>query len=153
MALKQLAGITKKLILAEKRMNKIQTVQKIAAPIINPNPSTENPNPAITTPMAPLIPARQLSNLDLGKLNQFVNDSSVKAIVCNGANQNLLIKKETVIETNVQLSNDEILDILKKFSAAAGAPMTPIMKARYSNLIINAFISDTLGSKFILLKQ
>jgi hypothetical protein len=157
MALKQLVGITRKLILAEKRMNKIPTVQKIAAPIVNPNPAIQNPIPAIEnpTPITPLIPARQLQfpPLDLGKLNQFVNDVSVKAIVCNNANQNIIIKKETVIETNIQLSNDEILDIIKKFSAAARVPLTPIIRARYANLVIDAFISDTLGSKFILLKQ
>ena len=147
---KKLAGIARKLILAEKRINKIETVR---APF-QVYPAFSIPAPKIPVPVQAQPPKIiPLAPLDLGKLSEFVSDNSVRAIECPGANQNIKVKKENIIETNVRLDETEIIDIIKKFSKASGMPQTPIMRAIYSNMTINAFVSATLGSKFFILKH
>jgi hypothetical protein len=145
MASRQLAGIARKLILAEKRISRIETVKRQFQ--VYPSFNVPAPHPVMPKPI-PFAP------LDLGKLNEFISDNAVSAIECSGAGKNIMIRKEQqMIETNVQLDESEISAIIEKFSKASGIPQSPIMKAIYSNLTFNAFIFPTLGNKFFILKS
>jgi hypothetical protein len=152
----KLMEITRRLILAEKRMARIDTIypaslfhmREIPKIAIQSIPSL----PAL--PALPSLPALPVQmQLNLGKLNPFVNDNSIRAIECPGAGKNLRIKKEFIAETSIQLTESEVMEIVSVFAKAAGIPMMPVLKAEFGNLIINAFISPAFGSKFLILKK
>ena len=96
-----------------------------------------------------------LINIDLGKLNDFVSDSSVSLIQCDGSNSNIKIAKQGQLsETDISLEEEEIRDIIQKFADRAGKPLTePIFKAKVLNLSMTAVISSFAGSKFVISKS
>ncbi len=114
--------------------------------------------PAPAPPAAPSSPKEEkppaMVALDLGKLNPFIADPSVKLIQCDGANKKIKITKEgTIQETDSILSEDEIKAIIKKFGDRAGLALTePIFRATVSNLSITAVISAFTGYKFFISK-
>jgi hypothetical protein len=152
MVSEKIKEITRKLILAEKQISGISTVypssmfhmQKLYA-----MPSV----PAIVQkiPEIPKLPAQTMPNL--GKLNIFLSDNTVRAIECQGPGKNLRIKKNVLAEINMQLNESEIIEIINNLARLANAQVTPILKIDYGNLTLNAFISPALGSKFFLLKK
>lgn len=96
----------------------------------------------------------QESQLDLWKLNSLIQDINVLSIVCNGSEENLLVKGSFgTRQTNIILSKDEIGQILGKFSEATKIPIYEgIFKVAFGGLTISAIISDVVGSKFIIRK-
>ena len=58
-----------------------------------------------------------------------------------------------MVETNVQLTEMEILDVINKFSKASGIQVSPVFRATAGNLTINTFMSPALGSKFLITKK
>jgi hypothetical protein len=153
----KIESITRRLILAKKRLDNIQSTKfelKTAIPeeikrlgIVEEmfEKARINPLPSFT-PASPIL-------MDLGKLNGLLSDKNVLAVECQGAGKNLKVRKEQILETSVQLNESEIQDILNKFSRASGIQISPLMKAAYGNLMINVFISPALGTKFLITKK
>jgi hypothetical protein len=102
-----------------------------------------------------LRPTPTPGDIDLGKLNTFIQDPVVIAIECNGPNQGIIIggtfgKKET----SVVLTKEEIEEIIKKFSQQTKIPLQEgFFKVALNKLIISAIYSESMGSKFVLKKM
>jgi len=92
--------------------------------------------------------------LDLGKLNPLVNDPGVDAIECNKKDEELLVSGRFGIKkTGIILTEEEIVEIIDKFSKAAKIPYEEgIFDVAVGNLEFSAIYSEILGSKFIIRK-
>ena len=111
--------------------------------------------PLLVTPLPvqKIKPVEKL-DLDLGKLNVFVQDFSVSYIECPGADHNIRIKKDNVsTETEIVLTEDEINDIIKKFAEKSNLPTENSLETTISGVTIKAIISPFLGSRFILIRE
>jgi len=100
------------------------------------------------------IPTRE--QIDLGKINLLIKDPTVNTIECIGPEKNLLVKRRGGEKriTAIKLTEEEIREIIKKFSRAAKIPIEKgSFKAAVGKLIISAIISDTPGSKFLITKM
>jgi len=101
-----------------------------------------------------LKPTPTNTEIDLGKLNVFVQDPLVKVIECNGPDENLIVHGSMGTKpTNIILKKEEIDEIIKKFADAAKIPKDEgIFKAVFGKLTLSAIISETVGSKFVIKK-
>lgn len=101
-----------------------------------------------------LKPVPTGETIDIGNLNAFVRDPLVKIIECDGPGENIVVggvmgRKPTAIK----LSQEEIEEILGKFSAASRIPVHEgLFKAAIGNLVISAVVSDIAGIKFVIRK-
>jgi hypothetical protein len=102
-----------------------------------------------------LRPAPTGKEIDLGILNDFIKDPSVKVIECAGPNENLIVHGVMGRKlTNVILKKEEVDNIIKKFADTAKIPIDQgVFKAVFGNLILSAIISETVGAKFVLRKM
>ncbi len=102
-----------------------------------------------------LKPTPTSREVDLGKLNIFVKDPSVKVIECAGPNENLIVHGVMGRKpTNTILKKEEIDEVIKKFAETAKIPIDEgVFKAVIGKLILSAIISETVGSKFIIRKM
>lgn len=93
--------------------------------------------------------------LDLGKLNILIGDPRVKEIDCYGPNKEMLVKiGNGTQKTRVTLTQEEINKVMKDFSERTRIPLLKgIFKAALGNLIITAFISDFVETKFTIQKR
>jgi len=90
---------------------------------------------------------------ELGKITKFTIDKNIDFIECSGPNVPLRIKKETyTFSTDIALKEDEIKDIISKFSEESKVPVTPIFRADAHGFSITAIISDT-GSRFMITRK
>lgn len=177
----RLFEIARRLILAEKHLSHVDTIypasmfhyhesriMPLELPALPPIPMLPaqlpkqiiqaqvqvQPAPAFTQKPEP---AQQITQkmplLNLGKLNPLIMDDSIKAIECLGAGINLKVKKNTMTDTNVQLTENEILGIINIFANAAKMPFAPVMKIDFQNMTLNAFVIPAMGSRFFLVKK
>jgi len=107
----------------------------------------------ILTQIRPL-PQELPQKFSLGKLDIFIRDKAVLSIECQGPGKNILVKKYDKINlTKTILSQQEITDIINKFSEETRIPVVGgIIKAAVGNLVISAIISEFVGSRFIINK-
>jgi len=106
----------------------------------------------IKSPMTSVTEAE--TSFSLGKLNIFVKNPEINAIECNGPDNVLVVRKGIqAINTTTTLSNDEINDILHKFSVESKTEITPIFKATANDLMLTAFVSPIIGTRFVLSKS
>ena len=94
-------------------------------------------------------------NINLGKLDSFIKDPTIKDIECNGPDSNIVVKgiNETK-KTNIILTKQEIDDVIKKFSEAAKIPLKQGMfKVVIEKMVFSAIISEIAGSRFIIKKM
>jgi len=98
------------------------------------------------------MPLPQGFNLD--KINFLIQDPRVTVIECPGPGKFVLARSEgTSSITKVSLSQEEIQEIIEKFSKEAKIPViSGLFKAATGNLVITAVISDLVGSRFIITK-
>ena len=134
-----------------------QQVIKSITPTLRPQMMMRQMPPAVKpqtfAPAVPAIQKEEIPSFDLGKLNIFMKNPEITSIECNGPDNVIIIKKGTLpINTITVLSNDEINDIIHKFSVATKTEITPIYKASYENLVMTAFISPLIGTRFVLIK-
>ncbi len=101
-----------------------------------------------------LKPTPTKLEIDLGKLNPLIKDPLVKNIECPGPNQKIIVSGMMGRrKTDVNLSRDEINEIIKKFSETAKIPVHEgVFKVVVGKLVFSAIISDIIGSKFIIRK-
>lgn len=94
-------------------------------------------------------------DIDLGKLNPLIKDPLVKNIECFGPDQNIIVNGTMGSKpTGIMLSNDEINDVMERFSRATKIPFTEgVFKVVAGKLIFSAIISNVVGSKFIIRKM
>jgi hypothetical protein len=123
-------------------------------PIPEPTPLAIQPprpmaRPVIIRPVAGAAP-----KLDLNRLNSLIADDTITTIQCDGANLPLkIIKERRTEEIDLVLSEEEIRNIIRAFSAASGQPVTePIFTALANSLQISAQISVFQGTKFVIKK-
>jgi len=91
-----------------------------------------------------LKPIPTKTQIDLGKLNPLLKDPLVREIECRGINQSVFVKG-TMGEkkTSVFLNQEEIEEIINRFSSAARIPIkTGTTNIVFGNLILSALISE-----------
>ncbi|MEK6852774.1 MAG: hypothetical protein AABX59_02745 [Nanoarchaeota archaeon] len=99
------------------------------------------------------MPKMQPGKLDLGILNQFVQDNAVSVIKFEDGQLKVTKKGEEIL-TDIALEEEEAKTIIKNFSIAAGKEISGhIFEARIENLRIHAIISDVMGTRFVINKE
>ncbi|MDP1729277.1 MAG: hypothetical protein Q8L27_03685 [archaeon] len=90
-----------------------------------------------------------------GKAQELINDNLITYIECPGENKSIIIKKAGMTSTvSVNLSNQEIVEIIKSFSERARIPLIEgMLNARLANVEISAVVSGEAGSSFIIKKN
>ncbi len=89
------------------------------------------------------------------KVDSLLNDDAIRIIECSDG----ILRVNTGSgkgneETGFRLDEQEIKEIIKKFSEKARIPLAGgIFKASIGNLMINAIISDAIGSRFLIIKS
>lgn len=93
--------------------------------------------------------------IDLGKLNQLIQDQNIKTIECNGPDENITVKGNAGSKTtNIILSKSEMDEVLQRFSEASKIPIHEgIFKIVVGRLVLSAIVSEVVGSKFIIKKM
>ena len=101
-----------------------------------------------------LKPTPTNTEIDLGRLNVFVQDPLVKVIECSGPDENLIVHGSMGTKpTNILLKKEEIDEIIKKFAESAKIPIDEgVFKAVVGKLILSAIISETIGTRFVIRK-
>ena len=118
---------------------------------------------ARSIPVQPIVPVTPLPAIpkaeekkeeqlfELGKITKFALDKNIDFIECSGPNTPLKVKKEDyTFSTDVMLREDEITDIISRFSAESKTPVTPIFRADAKGFSMTAIISPVSGSRFII---
>lgn len=102
-----------------------------------------------------LKPTPTKTEIDLGRLNAFIQDPLVKVIECGGPDENIVVHGSMGTKpTNIILKKEEIDEVIKRFAEAAKIPQDEgIFKAVFGKLILSAIISETVGSKFVIRKM
>jgi len=102
-----------------------------------------------------LQPTPTEKDIDLGKLNPLIKDPFVNTIECLGNSQNIIVKgKMGEKKTRISLDEEEITEIIKKFSEESKIPYSEgVYKVVVGRLVFLAIISEVIGSKFIIKKM
>jgi hypothetical protein len=86
-----------------------------------------------------------------GRIDYYVKDPTITSIECSGTDSIITMKKgNQLIDTKITLSSQEIEDIIKKFSRLARTEITPIFKVSFKDLMLNAFVSPIIGTRFLI---
>ena len=101
-----------------------------------------------------LKPIPRSEQINLGRLNNLLNDPLVKVIECGGPDQKIIV--EGIMgrkSTPTSLNEEEINDVINIFSKMGRMPVKPgLFKVAFGNLVLSALISDVVGSKFSIKK-
>lgn len=138
-----------------------QPAQRIAQPLpivqqaqFIPQEEDElTPTPSKIAP----VPSSQnilLNSIYKGKMAGLINDSSVLSIECLGQGIPLTIFRAGQKQrTKIILSKQEIENMLGEISSQTKIPLSEgIFKVIVNNLMINAIISDLIGTRFVIKK-
>lgn len=92
---------------------------------------------------------------DYGKITPLLNDPSVSTIECQWAGKPIMIIRSGQKQiTKIVLSADDIKNFLRKISDVAHIPLLEgVFRTAVDNFFVNAVISDTIGSRFVIKKQ
>ncbi len=93
--------------------------------------------------------------IDLGKLNPFIQDTALTSIECNGPEEPLIVVGRMGMRTtNIILTKEEINGVLQRFSESSKIPLREgVFKIAVGRLILSAIVSEVIGSKFIIRKM
>lgn len=129
-------------------------IQKIKSIPISPIESLFIPEPKLTPQFAYLKPVPTETYIELGKLNQLINDPQIKIIECHKEDENLIVKGTFGIKkVNITLSKEDIEETIKKFSEEAKIPVEEgVFRVAVGRLVLLAIISDVINTKFIIRK-
>lgn len=160
--------------IGEKELMPVHVVseKEIARPEIAPMPAEvpEAPLPPTKLMMKPpQVPVARLPKppkffeqelkikpaVDLGKLNNLIVDPTIEAIQCDGSFIPVkIIRAGETINTNIELNDREITDIINVFSRNLGIEAKgPVFKASIQGLMLSAIISEFAGTRFIITKK
>ncbi len=144
----------------ENRAEQIQTLQvkepQVPMPVlISAKPVLHVPVPEEFAPIPKIPSFKNLSFFDLSRINDFVTDSQVTLIQCDGPKLPVKITKNNqVIQTNTSLAEEEIKSIIHKFSFRAQQPISqPVFRCQVDNLAITAVTSDFSTPRFVIVKK
>ena len=88
-----------------------------------------------------------------GRIDYYVKDPTINSIECGGADSILIMKKGSqLMDTKITLSSQEIEDVIKKFSRLTRTEITPVFKVSFKDLMLNAFVSPIIGTRFLITK-
>jgi len=120
---------------------------KVEQRIVESPKVTEIKTPKLTIP----VPTIQ-SSFNLGGVSQLLQDKTIKLIQCDGSRAPLKISQNNeMIQVDLALNEEEINEIIRKFSLRSGTPLTePVFQAEFQDLRIMAIISKYAGSRFII---
>ncbi len=92
---------------------------------------------------------------DYGKLNNLIKDPTITFIECPGPDKPLtLIRKGQRQFTKITLSKKDIQEFINDVSEKAAIPLLEgVFKVAVDNFFLNAVISESIGSRFIIRKQ
>ena len=143
------------LIFKEKPPLKNKLFKPLPKPLIARLRILRIPEPKLPPTLQYLKPTPTNIQIDLEKLNPLIKDSAVKTIECNGPDENIIVRGTMGTKrTNIILSEEEINQVMKKFSETKKIPLHEgIFRVVVGRLILSAIISDVIGSKFIIKKM
>lgn len=155
----------KKRLLPKKKLNDSEFMKSLSKPLeTSPphilfkrkqlKPVLRVPEPRLPPALKYLTPTPTNQQIDLERLNPLIQDPLVKAIECNGPGQQIVVKGNMgTKKTNIILNDDEIDDILQRFSKASKIPVHEgIFKVALGKLVLSAIVSNIVGVKFIIKK-
>jgi len=96
------------------------------------------------------------SQMNLGKVTQLLLDPSVISVECPGPAKNVLVNKAGRIQaTPIQLTQDEIDNVIREVSDKTRVPLVPsgLFKAAFQDLIMTAIVSELAGTRFVIQKR
>ena len=143
-----------KIVFEEPRVakNNFQISRQKFKPIIQPRKLTI-PESRLPQQFQYLQPTPSNQQIDLGKLNPFIQDNHVIAIEYYGANQNVMVRVPDLRKTGINFSQDEINQVLNKFSEATKIPFHDgVFKVAFGRLIFSANISNNVCLNFVIRK-
>jgi hypothetical protein len=142
-------SVIKPVIIKTQRQEISGSAQKFEYPVLR------IPEPKLPPEFQYLKPVPSRREIDLGKLNQIINDPQVKEIECEAPNKPIIVYGTMgKMPTEIILSNNEIEDIIERFSSASKIPVdVGVYKVVVGNLIFSAVISDIVSSKFLITKM
>jgi hypothetical protein len=133
-----------------------------AAPEFDIKPKLRVPKPRVLRIPEPRLPLRfqylkpyaTKKEIDLGKLNPLIQDPLVEIIEGNSPYENIVVVGGMGRKpTDIILSQEEMDDIVKKFSEESKIPVhIGIYKVVVGRLMILAIVSEVINSKFIIKK-
>ena len=88
------------------------------------------------------------------KIDALLNDASVKVIECPGPGRQFSIFRRGVRQmTKITMTQDEIRQFLERIAQEARIPLIEgIFRIAVDNFIVDAVVSEEIGSRFILKK-
>jgi hypothetical protein len=112
------------------------------------------PEPRLPLRFQYLRPYATKREIDLGKLNPLIKDPYVEVIEGNSPYENIVVAGGMGRKsTNIILSQEEMDDIVKKFSQESRIPVhIGIYKVVVGRLMLLAIVSEVINSKFIIKK-
>ncbi len=139
-----------------RREHHIPAVQRKTFPFENfQNVRLTIPETRLPTRLQYIRPTPTESYIDLGELNPLLNDPFVKAIECDGPDQNIMVHGNMGAKpTAIKLSKEEIDNIIKTISDKTKIPVSEgVFKIAVGKIIFMAIVSEVIGSKFLIKKM
>ncbi len=135
----------------------VQQPKKLLPPQSSLGPQTVYELPEMTAPKIQPMPSLsnvQLNELYRGKMAGLLNDPSVLSIECVGQNVPLnIFRGGQKQRTKVILTKIEIDNLLNEISKQSKIPLGEgVFRVIVNNLMINAVISDLVGTRFVIKK-
>jgi hypothetical protein len=127
-------------------------------------PEPPRPQPPIQQPPQPPAPPQMLPpqtggptapTQDYGRINALLNDPSVSSIESSGPGKPIVIIRAGQRQfTKISLNPAETKKLLETVADSAHVPlMEGVFRAAVDNFVINAVVSEMIGSKFVIKKQ
>ncbi len=123
--------------------------------LISAKPVLQIPVPKKFAPIPKVPSFKDVNFFDMSRLNEFVTDSQVTLIQCDGPKLPVKITKNNqFVQTNIFLAEEEIKSIIHKFSFRAQQPISqPVFRCQVNNLAITAVTSDFSTPRFVIVKK
>ena len=112
------------------------------------------PQPKIPQQFQHLMPSPGELKFSLGKLDRLIKDPNVKIIESRGPDTKIYVNVfGNMKETKISLNENEIDEIIKKFSETEKIPLSPgIIRIASGNLVLLAITSEIVRPKFMIKK-
>lgn len=139
-----------------------------SAPLSPPSPSISSAStqsaPSISIPISIPFASQILSptptmfqpTAEFGRLSELIEDKNILMIECLPREKVKIKRKvnagEQLEEADFSLSDEEILNIIKKFSEKTSKPLEKIFRASFQDMEVSAIISEEAGSRLLIRK-